>query len=46
MQTITSKPAKQKQLPLNWKQESDRFSGDHLIEAYLKGKQDGRNEMY
>lgn len=45
MSTLIKEQSKQKLLPLNWKQESDSFTGDHLIEAYLKGKQEGRNEI-
>ncbi len=45
MQTIAKKKIKLNQLPLNWTQEREGFTGDHLIDAYLKGKQDGKNEL-
>jgi hypothetical protein len=32
-------------LPTNWRQEKDSFTGDDLIDAYLKGKQAGKNEL-
>lgn len=32
-------------IPENWKKEEFFFTGDHLIDAYLKGKQDGKDEM-
>ncbi|MBR2648175.1 MAG: hypothetical protein IKD55_05005 [Sediminibacterium sp.] len=31
--------------PTNWHQEENSFTGDDLIDAYLKGKQAGRSEM-
>lgn len=31
--------------PTNWRQEENSFTGDDLIDAYLKGKQAGKNEM-
>ncbi|MDH7460429.1 hypothetical protein QEG73_04040 [Chitinophagaceae bacterium 26-R-25] len=39
-QTIKPSP-----LPHNWKKEESVFTGDCLIDAYLKGKRDGKNEM-
>ena len=32
-------------LPQNWKKEESVYTGDHLIDAYLKGKQDGKDEI-
>lgn len=32
-------------IPKNWKKEESVYTGDHLIDAYLKGKQDGKDEM-
>lgn len=31
-------------VPKNWKQEASVYTGDHLIDAYLRGKKDGGDE--
>ncbi|MCU0375447.1 MAG: hypothetical protein MUF24_09075 [Chitinophagaceae bacterium] len=31
--------------PQNWTKEGSVFTGDHLIDAYIKGKQDGKHEF-
>lgn len=33
-------------LPENWKKQDSAFTGDDLIDAYLKGKEDGKNDVY
>lgn len=33
------------QSPQNWTREDTVFTGDHLIDAYIKGKQDGKHEF-
>lgn len=32
-------------IPENWEKEQKVYTGDDLIDAYLKGKQDGKNEV-
>lgn len=45
MQTSLIQPINSYQVPHNWKKEESVYTGDHLIDAYLKGKQDGKDEM-
>lgn len=40
-QKITNTP-----LPDNWKKQDSAYTGDDLIDAYLKGKEDGKNDVY
>lgn len=44
MQTLLRPKEIFAELPVNWKKDDQWYSGDNLIDAYLKGKQDGRNE--
>lgn len=44
MQT-TAKQFSKTQLPQNWKKEESVYTGDNLVDAYLKGKQDGKDEI-
>jgi hypothetical protein len=46
MQTPVKQSLKSSQIPQNWKKEESVYTGDHLIDAYLKGKQDGKDEMF
>lgn len=32
-------------IPENWEKEESAFTDDHVIDAYLKGRRDGRTEM-
>lgn len=45
MQTTVKQSITSPQIPQNWKKEESVYTGDHLIDAYLKGKQDGKDEM-
>ena len=45
MQETVKQSVKPSQIPQNWKKEESVYTGDHLIDAYLKGKQDGKDEM-
>lgn len=45
MHTVEKQTIKPSPLPQNWKKEESVYTGDHLIDAYLKGKQDGKDEM-
>ncbi len=45
MQEVVKQSVKTSQIPLNWKKEESVYTGYHLIDAYLKGKQDGKDEM-
>jgi hypothetical protein len=45
MVTSTKRPNKRLVFPENWKKEQHVYAGDDLIEAYLKGRQDGKNEI-
>jgi len=45
MHTVDTQTIKPSPLPLNWKKEESVYTGDHLIDAYLKGKEDGKNDM-
>lgn len=45
MQFIIKQSVKSSKIPKNWERDESVFTGDHLIDAYLKGKQDGKNEM-
>jgi hypothetical protein len=45
MQETVKQSVKPPQIPQNWKKEESVYTGDHLIDAYLKGKQDGKDEM-
>lgn len=45
MQATLHQPVKSYKVPQNWKKEESVYTGDHLIDAYLKGKEDGKGEM-
>lgn len=45
MHTAIGHPTKYSPIPENWKREESVFTGNQLIDAYLKGKQDGKDEM-
>ena len=45
MQTIQKQSFKSNQFPQHWKREESVYTGDHLIDAYLKGKQEGKDEL-
>ncbi len=45
MQTTEKQSVKHSPLPENWIKKSSVYTGDQLIDAYLKGKQDGKDEM-
>ncbi|HUN02250.1 MAG TPA: hypothetical protein PLS00_05300 [Niabella sp.] len=45
MQTPVKQSVKSSRIPQNWIKEESVYTGDHLIDAYLKGKQDGKDEM-
>lgn len=44
MQAILDQSAKPYSFPRNWKKEESVYTGDDLIDAYLKGKQAARGE--
>lgn len=44
-QTSINTRLKASDIPSNWKQEESVYTGDNLIDAYLKGKQDGTDEL-
>jgi hypothetical protein len=45
MQQNVKEPVITNQIPQNWKKEESVYTGDHLIDAYLKGKQDAKDEL-
>ena len=48
MDSTSTKPSTPKVsfLPKNWEKSEDVFTGDDLIDAFLRGKQAGQNEHY
>ncbi len=44
MPSTQKQTAKSSFIPPKWKKEECVYTGDHLIDAYLMGKQDGRDE--
>ena len=40
----TTLPKTKQSQPSNWKRESDVFTSDQVINAYLKGREDGQND--
>lgn len=45
MHSVVNQPFSSSPLPINWKKEASVYTSDNVIEAYLKGKQDGKDEM-
>lgn len=45
MVSATKKNDNRGLIPENWEKEQKVYTGDDLIDAYLKGKQDGKNEV-
>ena len=45
-QTITNEPIAKSRLPQNWEKSKDVYTGDDLIDAFLTGKEAGKNEHF
>lgn len=43
---INIKPTLQNNIPINWEKSEDVFTGDDLIDAFLEGKEAGKNENH
>jgi hypothetical protein len=45
MHSTVNQPVKKSPLLKNWEKSEYIYTGDHLIDAYLRGKQDGKDEL-